>query len=323
MAGSSEFIVVTLNAGGGRRDRLKKIEPRQDAHAISEYISEKNAKPDIIAVQESTRIWKTEAGSFFENSKELEKKLGNENEYKSFFAEYVDSDFHRHSNKWEQPLFAGFSRVTQGNAIITNKPFAEWPWHSPKAGYPRADKHTPIFTQISGASLFSTGNRDTEPRNLITAPLFVDKDKVIYFMATHLSTLKGEDRYDIKNPRSQKASEIRIGQIQAILEIVRELREAEIENKVGPFPIVLAGDFNAKPDSPELNVLRQENFSCLSPRWYEKQNDQIYTHAGLKIHVDHIFYNDPKKVLSVLDCFVLPPAPKVSDHLSVLARFCI
>jgi endonuclease/exonuclease/phosphatase family metal-dependent hydrolase len=320
MASNTEFVVMTINAGGARRAVKDLLDPAQIASDLSKLISSTVGGPDIIAVQESHEVWHPGQSLPLGTSQALAQRLGSS--YRSYFLEYLDSDSHAHPNKWDQPLFRGFNRVKQGNAVITNKSLAQWPWGSPPTGYP--GELAPISTQISRAALYSTGNRDTEPRNLIIAPLSLGQKASIYFMATHLTTLNGEDRHDSRNPKSQEASDIRLAQACEILRIVSELREAERKENLQPVPIILAGDFNARPCSPELAILERA-FVRPNPCWCKGSDYQgvVWTHVKHKIHVDHIFYDDPNKLLARIDCCVLGlrQVEEVTDHLPVIAKF--
>lgn len=337
MAHNTEFVVMTTNAGGGRRARGTQLDPKQIASDLYQLTSTTLGSPDspigmpdIIAVQESHQVWRPRQSLPLETSQELEQKLGTS--YCSYFSEYLDSDSHAHPNKWRADgPFAGFERVKQGNAVITNKSLAQWPWDLPPAGCPGYNKLAPISTQISGATLYSTGNRDTEPRNLIVVPLSLGQGVSLYFMATHLTTLTGEDRHDHKKPRSKEASDVRLAQVKEILRIADKLREAERKrNDKKPdeksAPIILAGDFNATPSSPEINRL-QQRFSCLPHDWHDKYDKKqaplVYTHIKHKILVDYIFYNDPAGLLTPIDCLVLDPSQvgTITDHLPVVAKF--
>jgi endonuclease/exonuclease/phosphatase family metal-dependent hydrolase len=343
MASDTEFVVMTINAGGGRRARKKPLNPTQIADDLGKLISSTIGRPDVIAVQESHQVWKQRESPPEETSQKLAQKLGESGEsYRGYFSEYLDSDSHAHCNKWKADgPFTGFKRVKQGNAVITNKDLSEWPWGLPDAGCPGYEKRAPISTQISGATLYSTGNRNTEPRNLIVVPLSLGQGVSLYFMATHLTTLTGEDRHDHRKPRSKEASDVRLAQVHEILQVVEELKKAERDEGLPSAPIILAGDFNARPCSPELDTLEQ-TFLRLTPRWYDEKGPfhrflaavwrvfrrktskkTPWTHVRHETHVDHIFYNDPDGLLTPIDCFVLTQSQvgKVTDHLPVVAKF--
>jgi endonuclease/exonuclease/phosphatase family metal-dependent hydrolase len=214
----------------------------------------------------------------------------------------------------------------QGNAIIVNMEkmsLTGWPWHPNEKNCPGYSKLAPISTQISVALLYSTGNRDTEPRNILVLPLKLkNRDISLYFMVTHLTTLSEEDRYNLKNPRSQEASNVRLAQVKEILRIVDELRRAEQEHNLNPKPIILAGDFNAIPAAPEIQHL-QAKLSRPSPHWHTSCEALVYTHVSHQIHVDHVFYDDPDNLLALRDCFILGQnyVRGVTDHLPVIATF--
>jgi endonuclease/exonuclease/phosphatase family metal-dependent hydrolase len=333
MASNTEFVVMTINAGGARRARESQLTPEKIAKGFHQLISTK-IMPDIIAVQESHEVWQSGQSLPLGTSQALAERLGPS--YRSYFSRYLDSDSHAHPNKWKADgPFAGFERVKQGNAVITNKALSKWLWGLPSKGCPGYEKCAPISTQISRATLYSTGNRDTEPRNLIVVPLSLgqkapeqkcsERKTSLYFMATHLTTLNGEDRHDSRNPKSQEASDVRLAQVREILRIVGKLREAERKENLQPIPIILAGDFNARPCSPELAIL-ERTFVRPNPRWWCDGSDyqgEVWTHVRHNIHVDHIFYNDPGGLLPPVDCFVLGPSQvgNITDHLPVIAKF--
>jgi endonuclease/exonuclease/phosphatase family metal-dependent hydrolase len=331
MASNTEFVVMTINAGGARRARESQLTPEKIAKGFHQLISTK-IMPDIIAVQESHEVWQPGQSLPLGTSQALAERLGPS--YRSYFSRYLDSDSHAHPNKWKADgPFAGFERVKQGNAVITNKALSKWPWGLPSKGCPGYEKCAPISTQISGATLYSTGNRDTEPRNLIVVPLSLgqkapeqkcsERKTSLYFMATHLTTLNEEKGDDGRIP-TQKASDVRLAQACEILRIVSKLREVERKENLQPVPIILAGDFNARPVSPELDVLEQI-FARPNPCWCKGADYQgaVWTHVRHKIHVDHIFYDDPNELLTRIDCCVLGlrQVEEVTDHLPVIAKF--
>jgi endonuclease/exonuclease/phosphatase family metal-dependent hydrolase len=322
----NELRVMTLNAGGARRARRHQIVPDRIAADLYRLLSTIGSAdsigwPTIIAVQESHQVWQGQ-NTPLETCCVLAQRLGPS--YRSYFSPYLDSSSHVHPNKWEQPLFKGFDRVKQGNAVITNMTCGAWPWGLPQKGYPGYKKNAPISTQISSATLYSTGDRNTEPRNLMVMPLTrgQGEETLLYFMATHLTTLRGEVRHANRDVVSKKASNSRLAQIHEILRVTTELREAEHFHNKTQTPIILAGDFNTEPDSPELRALEQ-TFSRLSPRWYGKSKKVVYTHSDYKILVDHIFYNDPNNLLTPVDCRVLTPeqVDNTTDHLPMIAKF--
>jgi endonuclease/exonuclease/phosphatase family metal-dependent hydrolase len=323
MENNNEFTVMTLNAGGARRVQTTSLEPQQLSIDLRDVIWRANIHPDIIAVQECHRVWFPNSAAYLETSDELAQRLGTS--YQSFFSPDIDRDSHAHPRKWKQPAFEGYNRVMQGNAIIVNMEkmsLTGWPWHPDEKNYPGYSKLAPISTQISIASLYSTGNRDTEPRNILVVPLKLKKDISLYFMATHLTTLSEEDRHNPKNPRSQEASNVRLAQVKEILRIVDELRRAEQEYNLNPKPIILAGDFNAIPAAPEIQHL-QTRFSRPSPHWHTSSKTLVYTHVSHQIHVDYVFYDDPDNLLTLRDCFILEQnyVRGVTDHLPVIAKF--
>jgi len=324
-----EFTVMTLNAGGGRRARQCKLVPSQLARDIARVLRNVGIVPDIIAVQEAHRVHPRRS----ETSAELAERLTSQ--HRAFFAPYLDSESHSHPNKWQEPAFRGYQRVEQGNAIISRFDLTDWPWRRSARRHPGSGKPRETCTQISRASLYSTGNRDTEPRNLLVAPIQIgdpagDESLVVYFMATHLTTLTEERDPGATVQRRREASQIRSAQTKEILRVVNELRKAEAESGLAGqrAPIILAGDFNAVELSPEIQNLKPP-FTIASPVWSGPSSTPVYTHRGHKIHVDYVFCNDPRGLLTLTDCFVLAQSDitlpgqqePVTDHLPVVAKF--
>ena len=106
---------------------------------------------------------------------------------------------------WDRPAYRKMSAAAEGNAIVTNLPTEDWSWGS----YPDYDECAVSsawarHTTISRASLYSTGNRDTQPRNLMVASLNY-RGVPFYFLNTHLGVLLGEDRRDASFERSRTA----------------------------------------------------------------------------------------------------------------------
>ena len=58
-------------------------------------------------------------------------------------------------------------------------------------------------------------------------------------------------------------------------------------------PILLAGDFNAQPDSPEMEML-QRHFRLLTP---ENKRSELWTHNTHRILIDHICCTIPRSSL--------------------------
>jgi endonuclease/exonuclease/phosphatase family metal-dependent hydrolase len=124
-----------------------------------------------------------------------------------------------------------------------------------------------------------------EQRALIMADVELPGDKIITFVSTHL---------DHSN------SEVRKIQVQALNEALEE----------NPHPIIIAGDFNAKPDSPEINEGMK--------KWGQACTNELTAPANSpRSKIDYIFYYplDKWKVLNAET-----PKIQLSDHLPVIAE---
>ena len=85
----------------------------------------------------------------------------------------------------------------------------------------------------------------------------------------------------------------------------RKLRQAEYDNDAPARPIILAGDFNALPDTSVMHMFA-EQFVLLE---VDNHSSECYSHAGHHILIDHILVSDPRGVL--------PPA-RAHVHTDVL-----
>jgi endonuclease/exonuclease/phosphatase family metal-dependent hydrolase len=303
--------IVTTNIGGHRHLNNEPLDSAQIARDVVRILPIDANLPTIIALQETTQVWRdTEPHS---DGEDLTQILGQS--YRFMFAPEVDSDMHAHNTIWERSMYRGYSRVKNGNGIVTNLPLAKWAWSLPREGYPGAKGISAISSIISHAKLYSTGSRDTQPRNLIIACV-ESPFGALYFMSTHLSTLRGEERRNPQHPISQAASDERLFECSQILRVVDELRASEREANMEPRPIILAADFNAEANTREMQSL-QPTFDLLQPTPSENG-----THINHKINIDHILICDPaQKLPSVQRCFIntAPEVANVTDHRPVIA----
>jgi endonuclease/exonuclease/phosphatase family metal-dependent hydrolase len=303
--------IVTANIGGHRHLNDEPLNAAQIARDVRGILPIDPTLPTLIALQETTQVWRGEES--FSDGQQLASQLGNP--YRFMFAPEIDSTIHSHSAIWQRPMYRGYTRVKNGNGIVTNLPAASWTWSVPDEGYPGAGGAQAISTCISRAKLYSTGSRETQPRNLIVSCL-QSPFGAVYFMTTHLSTLRGEDRHSPSASGSQQASAERSLECGQLLFLVAELRRAESEANIEPRPIILAADFNAQTESPEIKFLEQI-FKLLKPPPSEDG-----THLKHKIHIDHILISDPNHILPpVQKCFIntAPEVVNVTDHRPVIA----
>lgn len=303
--------IVTANIGGHRHLNDEPLNAAQIARDVQSILPIDPTLPTLIALQETTRVWRDNQHE--SDGELLARNLGES--YRFMFAPEVDSNLHAHERIWNRSMYKGFTRVENGNGIITNLPFASWAWTSPSEGYPGAGGAQMVSAAIGHAKLYSTGNRDTQPRNLMLVCV-ESPFGALYFMTTHLSTTTGEHRIDLNQPNSKKASELRADETHDIKLVINELRQAEREKGYEPRPIILAGDFNAQPNTPEM----RDNFRGFD---YLQPNNHIGgTHLKHQIDIDHILIADPaKKLPNAQRCFVYtePKVADVTDHRPVVA----
>ena len=309
--------VVTFNIGGARGMR-----PAPHDHeklAVDAVCTLKQvinpAQPTVIALQET--------GLALVNG--IQKNVGRimaqllGDAYLDAFAPEVTMCDHPHPNLWDRPAFRQMENAAEGNAIITNLPTEEWSWGS----YPAYDDcgMTGVWarsTPISRATLYSSGTRDTQPRNLMVASLNY-RGIPLYCLNTHLGVLIGEDRRDSTYERSRTASQMRQAQVRQILHVIQELKAADRDNEQPERPILLAGDFNANPAAPEMEML-QRHF-----RWLAPENDarEQWTHNTHRILIDHILLHDPAEQFEVISCHIQSKIPfdDLTDHRPTVGIF--
>ena len=299
--------LVTLNIGGARKlrpgpydytalaaDLAAALRDAIDIHA-----------PAIIALQETGRAQRD--GVTHAVGAALAAALGDT--YISAFAAEVTMQHQPHSRLWSRETYNGLDHAAEGNGIVTNLTPAAWPWATINTTWM-------IPTTISAATLYSTGNRDTQPRNLMVASLNY-KETPLYLLNTHLGVVTGEDRYQPAHPRTQTGTRRRLDQITQIMRVVDELRTAESHHAQAPRPLILTGDFNAIPKSTELDQLR-ERLGWLQP---ENPPDERWSHSKHRILIDHVLVDDPMRRLPIKRCYVHTTLPELSDHRPVIAIF--
>ena len=309
--------VVSFNIGGARGMR-----PAPHDHeklAVDTYSTLQQVinprQPTVIALQESGVAMLN--GGSRNVSRKMAQLLGSE--YLDAFAPEVNMCDHPHPNLWDRPAYRKMSNAAEGNAIVTNLPIADWSWGS----YPAYDECSMSGawvrqTIISRATLYSSGNRDTQPRNLMVASLNY-RGIPFYFLNTHLGVLIGEDRQDMEYERSRAASQMRQAQVNEILYVIDELKCADRANEAPERPIVLAGDLNAQPNAPEMEML-QRHFRLLTP---ENKRSELWTHTRHRVLIDHILLHDPAEQFEVISCHIQSNIPfdDLTDHRPTVGIF--
>ena len=305
--------IVSANLGGNRHNVKPRRNLEQLAKKMKSMLPIDTRKPVMIALQEIDCVWYDEnqpldIGQF------LVSELGSH--FTLHSSTVLDSQKQPNRRAWNAPIFEGALRATESIGIVTNLELASWPWSGSKPNYPGHGKLTALATQISSSSLYSSGDRDTQPRKLIVSSLNTPIGPVV-FICCHLATLKNEDRRDQNHPITQKASLERQFQTRQILNIVEEIRGAEA-GKAKSWPIILAGDFNAEPLSKEMLMLQTE-FKLLDP---ESTSGNKWTHINHQVQIDHIFLSDKEQRLgNNIECYVYdnPGIRDVTDHFPVYA----
>ena len=309
--------VVTFNIGGARGMRPAPHDHEKLAVdaicALKQVINP--AQPTVIALQETGLAMVN--GSQKNVARKMARLLGED--YLDAFAAEVTMCDHPHPNLWDRPAFRHMTHAAEGNAIITNLPTEDWSWGSypsyHNCGVAGAWARS---TGISRATLYSSGSRDTQPRNLMVASLNY-RGIPLYFLNTHLGVLIGEDRRDATYERSRTASQMRQAQVNEILHVVDELKRADEANEQPERAIVLAGDFNAQPATPEMEML-QRDFRLLAP---ENDARQQWTHHAHRILIDHILLHDPADQFEVISCHIQNQIPfdDLTDHRPTVGIF--
>lgn len=306
--------VVTFNIGGARKLRQPPHKPvklgGEVAIALKQHLQP--ATPTFIALQETGFItWETGHSSSAHQA--LAENMGGE-VYRAYFAPELNTYMQPHGNLWNRAVYEGARAAGEGNGFVTNLPFAAWDWET----FSHTQDHW-THTQISHAQLYSSGNRDTQPRNLMVASLAHPQYGALYLLNTHWGTLSGEKRHEEQHPRTQAGEALRMAQATETLRVVQELRAAEQHVGKAPRPIILCGDFNATPDAPSLQAL-QTAFELLT---VENPPQEAYSHLGHQILIDHVLVSDPQGILPPARTFVQTDVVfnDLSDHLPVIAIF--
>ncbi len=306
--------VVSFNIGGARKMRPAPHNHNKLAsdvvHVLRQIIQPD--QPTLIALQETGQAMVN--GVQKDVGRNIARGLGAA--YMDSFAAEVTMRHHPHPKQWNRPDWQGMTHAAEGNAIITNLPPQGWSQGSYQPeGSPPMPSQWMRYATISRAALYSSGDRDTQPRNLMAASLNY-RGIPFYFLNTHLGVLTDEDRHDLTNERSRAASQIRQAQAREILHVVAELEQAARAQGQPERAILLAGDFNATPDAPEMARL-QGPFQLLRPQ------NAGWTHQEHRILIDHILLHDPHGQFAAVSCHIQSRLPfdDLSDHRPVVGIF--
>jgi len=309
--------VVTFNIGGARG--LRPAPHNYDKLAEDTVTTLQQVinptQPTIIALQETGLAFVN--GATKNVGRKMAELLGNG--YIDAFVSEVNMRDHPHPNLWDRPSYRGMMHAAEGNSIVTNLKPMDWSWGTYESVVSqKVFSSWTRHTTISRATLYSTGNRDTQPRKLMVSSLMYN-DIPLYLMNTHLGVLIGEDRHDPDYERSRSASQMRMEQVREILYVIDELKTADESNEAPERAIILTGDFNATLDSPEMEML-QQHFQVLVP---ENRASELWTHQSHRILIDHILLHDPAQSFEVLSCHIQSTLSfdDLTDHRPAVAIF--
>ena len=258
----TEFVVATANFGGGARAVPAAGGATDRADALAAFIGAVSGTraidglPRVVALQEMTRLLKARAPSRrTDYPREIARKCGATSTY---FAPAVTTAWYPLAAKWGARWADGIEEMEQGMFACTNGParlLAPW------LDSPRAGRHRGRVINLA-TETFYRGTRDTEPRvatahgvRLGTLP-----GAQFVFLNVHLATLKEEDvgndrlvRTDgeersIRRPSTQ-GRRARSRQLRVIADFIHEVAYGSLR-----LPVIVAGDFNATADAPEVRA---------------------------------------------------------------------
>ena len=280
------ITLITWNVGGSKlfkapfQERLdKKLAINNDVnHLIDRF------KPEIILFQEVIKY--EENGTYQEFISEHPDYY-----YQSFIA--INTHHHNHPRKWQAIRRIGqwptSAYLGQGNGIMWKKELLHallWEPDPSKAKQGSILERNEVRIDTGERGLFN-GDRDTEPR-LAVVSKFIINQRELCIVNLHMTTLKGE-REDLPN-RDDLASTIRMKQVDIVLNgIVSRYNEWKRTQEITyPTIWILGGDFNAQPDSPEIQKLHRMNFIDLCTEKGKGSKCRVNTDKPL-ITVDYLF----------------------------------
>ncbi len=287
--------LMTLNLGGGIKNyRGTPQESFDKSEAISHLIN--RLKPDVLGVQEIAQYLDGDG-----HLHSMTDRIRYDAQYShAFYGETLSMKQHM---QVKQPLmvegiFNDWWDWSKGNAIFSHQPFGRL-GNPERSGVPR---NVPVFQPLR-----YEGTRDTDPRYVIITRLKASPHPFI--LNLHLSTLVGERGENAWSETIQAAEIARTKQILNVLGLIEKYV------LILGVPVILMGDFNAKPDEYTLkNYLVEDNhFVRLVPE------EDIPTHGSAGA-VDHIYFAPAHRLLSY-KCWVVDDelTRRISDHLPVVA----
>ncbi len=293
----SHFRVATLNIGGGTKQYEGQAESMtpEKRRKMGILISQLNV--DILCIQELAQYIDAEG-----KLHSMTENIRSDCDYPYYlYGETLSMKRHMQVKqmKMVDGLFNDWWDWSKGNAVFSRFQFSRL-GDETKEGTPR---NIPIFQPLS-----YEGNRDTDPRYVILSR--IKQPPYPYIVNLHLTTLVGERGPSAWSDIVDAARLTRQQQLDRVLTLVQQ-------NIIDQgLPLILMGDFNAKPDEYTIKdyLIKEMGFVRLEPK------KDISTHpiAGM---VDHIFFSPADRLISY-ECWIDDQqlAHQVSDHLPVIAE---
>lgn len=253
----------------------------------------KNKMPDVILLQEcigfsDTRSPEEREIKWVDGAKILSEIFSG---YETFFFASLSSISQPHPRRWdkmrkgkEEEYLPEYVEVKQGYGICIKKPELLkrlWPVMLPvstekqrkqegkKEPVVKYDDHVGpsdynlAFQAIPISTGLYLGTRDTEPRLAVLGRMKIENsNKYLNFLNLHLTTLNGEREGKIKVNR--KASQIRLNQLDLVLDFIisayQEAGSYRIHSGKTEDIWIIGGDFNATPESQEIELIKSVGF---------------------------------------------------------------
>ena len=287
--------LMTLNLGGGIKNyRGTPQESFDKSEAISELIN--RIKPDVLGVQEIAQYLDGDG-----HLHSMTERIRDDAQFDhAFYGETLSMKQHMQVKQalMVEGIFNDWWDWSKGNALFSHLPFARL-GDATSSGMPR---NVPVFQPAR-----YEGTRDTDPHYVIISRLKASPHP--YILNLHLTTLVGERGENAWSSTIEAAEMARSKQILNVLGLI------EKHVLIPGEPVILMGDFIAKPDEYTLknNLVEDNHFVRLVP-----END-IFTHGSAGT-VDHIYFA-PAHRLRSYQCWVVDDelTHRVSDHLPVVA----
>ena len=277
---------------------------------------------DIIGLQEVVQVYEPDSCCGIRDDIAELKRDSGLSDYQHYFFPYLDSTQQSHPVKWTSRIFSSYYeqeyRILEGTAILVKQQHSVYDlWCDDRLGYAVGQ----VLPWYLDAPTIYLGNRDTQPRTLLLARVRL-ASKFVLFCCTHLATLKEEGAKQYgggKGPATQKAVDLRAMQIKWIVQYIESYQRAREADGKTREPVIIVGDFNAEPKTPELDGLRQINLELVP---FATPNVG-YTHRKHKILIDLIYAAKCaiKGTACIVDLRELEALSdrRVSDHNPVIA----